>query len=359
MTQAEGEVQAALERATLKALQRAYYSVNHTYFRGALRQPPLSLVDLGAELARYVVEPHGIELSRRLVFEHPWGVTLEVLKHEMAHQYVHEHLGDPDGTPHGPAFREVCRLHGFDARAAGFPTATEQTPEAERTLSRIAKLLALAESPNQHEAQAAMNQARRLMLKYNLTEIAQEARATHHARYLGKATGRVNEAERVLSSLLSTHFFVDVIWVSVWRPKEGKPGTVLEVMGTAANLEIAAYVYDFLLHTAEQLWKAHQRAHQIQGNRDRRAFIAGVMYGFQDKLKWEQRRAATEGLVWVGDPALTDFAKRRHPRVRTTRHATTQHRAASRAGHRAGQRIVLHQGVTQGPSGKQPKLLKS
>ncbi|MBX3184237.1 MAG: DUF2786 domain-containing protein [Polyangiaceae bacterium] len=348
-----------MERATLKALQRAYYSVNHTYFHGALRQPPLSLVDLGAELARYVTAPRGIELSRRLVFEHPWGVTLEVLKHEMAHQYVHEHLGDPDGAPHGPAFREVCRLHGFDARAAGVPTGTEQTPEAERTLERIAKLLALAESPNEHEAQAAMNQARRLMLKYNLTEIAQETRATHHARHLGKPTGRVSEAERVLSALLSAHFFVDAIWVSVWRPQEGKPGSVLEVMGTVANLEIAAYVYDFLLHTGEQLWKAHRRAHQIRGDRDRRAFVAGVMYGFQAKLEAEQRRAATEGLVWVGDPALQGFAKRRHPRVRFTRHVTTQHREAHQAGHRAGQRIVLHQGVTQGSSGARPKLLKS
>ena len=39
-----------------------------------------------------------ISLSRRMVFEQPWSVVREVLKHEMAHQYVDEVLRIHDET---------------------------------------------------------------------------------------------------------------------------------------------------------------------------------------------------------------------------------------------------------------------
>ena len=55
----------------------------------------------------------------RLVTEHPWTVVLEVLRHEMAHQYVDEVLGVHDETAHGPTFQAVCEARAIDGRAAG------------------------------------------------------------------------------------------------------------------------------------------------------------------------------------------------------------------------------------------------
>ncbi|MCB9587401.1 MAG: DUF2786 domain-containing protein [Polyangiaceae bacterium] len=350
---------AELERATLRALAQTYDSLNFEYFKGSLRRPTIAFADATSRLGSFVSVPRGIELSPKLLHL-GWGVAVEVLKHEMAHQFVIEVLGDPDGAAHGPTFRRVCEERGFDSAATGLPTAQADadTPES-KTLERIAKLLALAESPNEHEAQAAMSAARRLMLKYNLEEIAAPNRSTQGFRHLGEPTGRVSESERILAVILSEYFFVETIWVPVWRPLEGKRGSVLEAIGSRANLEMAHYVYDFLSHTAEQLWRLHKERQGIRGNRDRRAFVAGVMNGFRQKLESERKQATQQGLVWVGDPELSKFFKRRHPRVRWTRHSGSSHNPAHRAGKEQGQRIVLHRGISRGPKGGGPKLLKS
>src|SRR5262245_56457159 len=96
-----------LERAALLAIQRSYPDLNVTYFRFQLECPSFEFVDTEQRLGRWVGGRRAIELSRALLFEHGWGVLLEVLKHEMAHQYVHEILGVLDESSHGPAFRKV------------------------------------------------------------------------------------------------------------------------------------------------------------------------------------------------------------------------------------------------------------
>src|SRR5262249_12962391 len=160
----------------------------------------------------------------------------------------------------------------------------ETSGEEERIIERIARLLALAESPNVHEAEAAMAVAQKLMLKHNLEGQKGRSMRGYAFRHLGKPPGRITEAERILAALLGRHFFVEGIWVPVYRPLEGKRASVLEVCGTPSNLEIADYVHHFLTVTAERLWADHKRAKRILGNRDRRTFLAGVMTGFADKL---------------------------------------------------------------------------
>ncbi len=141
----------------------------------------IELSDAASRLGRWVPDVRTIEIARRLVLEQPWGVVVEVLKHEMAHQYVHEVLGAVDESAHGPAFRDLCERLGIDASAAGMPAAAGTTDEDARVLERIARLLALAESANVNEAQAAMNAAQRLMLKHNLESVVDARRAAGYA----------------------------------------------------------------------------------------------------------------------------------------------------------------------------------
>jgi hypothetical protein len=254
-----------------------------------------------------------------------------------------------DEAAHGPEFRRVCAEHGFDARAAGAPSASAIEGE-HRVLDRVAKLLALAESANEHEAQAAMNAAQRLMLKYNLDAVASGRTSAYGFRHLGRATGRVSESECILASIIGEHFFVDAIWVPVWRPLEGKRGSVLEVCGSPENLELAEYVHAFLSATAERLWREYKKARGIRQNANRRTFQAGVMAGFRDKLEAQQKSDSARGLVWVGDRDLEVYFRRRHPRVRTTRYSARRRPDAYAHGREAGRRIVLHRGVSSGPS---------
>jgi len=342
----------ALEAALLRELVATYHDLNHTFFRKRLKPAAIELSDAGSRLGRWMSEVRTIEIARRLVRDHAWGVVVEVLKHEMAHQFVYEVLGRTDESAHGPAFQNLCELLGIDPSAAGMPAGDGKSDEDTKVLGRIAKLLALAESANVHEAQAAMSAAQRLMLKHNLESVGDPRRAHAYGfRHLGKPTGRVTEAERLLGTILGSHFFVEVIWVPVYRAAEGKRGSVLEACGTPANLEMAAYVHAFLTHTAEQLWREHKRDKRIHGDRDRRTYIAGVMLGFLEKLKAQKVEHKEQGLVWVGDLDLTDFYRKRHPRIVQVRHTGSRRTEAHHHGREAGRKIVLNKPVGGGPSG--------
>lgn len=333
-----------LENILLRALFRAWNELNQTHFRSGLRAPQLVLSDSETQLGSWQRMSRTLSLARKLVRGQPWGVTLEVLKHEMAHQYAHEVLGAIDETAHGPAFREVCTRMGIDLHATGLPTAGEVDPETERVTRRVTRLLALAESPNANEAEAAMAAARKLLLRYNL-DVAPSGYAF---RQLGSPNARIASSERMVAGLLGAHFFVETIWVQALDPSTGKEGRVLEICGSPANLDMAAWVRDFILETAWRLWRRHRVEARTGGERERERFTAGVVRGFHDKLDEGARQSREEGLVWVGDAGTERFLRQRYPRIRTVRYGgpgsdTFEH------GRAAGRDVVLHRPVTAGP----------
>lgn len=338
---------AVLETALLRQLGETWAEINQNHFRRRLRRPVFALSD-GARLGAWVSDRRTLELSRNLVLEQPWGVVREVCKHEMAHQFVDEVLGVHDESAHGPAFEALCREHGIDASATGLPAAPAGGGSV--VLRRIARLLALATSPNVHEAEAAMQEARRLMLKHNIDVATAAAREAFSFRHVGLPRRRIDAHEQVLAGILSDHFFVQVIWVPWYLPLEGRTGRVLELCGTSSNLDVAAYVHGFLLETGERLWRDHRRAQNIPGDLERRRFLLGVMIGFREKLASSAAQSQREGLVWTGDPALEDYLRRRYPR-RTSGSAIGFHRtAAYEQGRQAGQSIVLQRPLRDAPA---------
>lgn len=343
---------AALEAALLYELREQYRLLALGHFKGALKLPQLELVPSRARLGRWVEATRTIELSRSLVLSKPWGVVVEVLKHEMAHQYVCEVLGRRGESAHGPTFRAVCDRLGIDGAATGMPDAPppERSEEQRRIGDRIARLLALAESPNVHEAEAAMAAAQRLLLKHNIELRDARAAQGYVWRHLGTPTGRTTEAERVLSLLLGKHFFVEAIWIPVYRAREGKRGSVLEICGSIENVEIAEYVHGYLVATAERLWREHKVKLGIRGDRDRRTFLAGVMTGMSDKLARESKKSEEAGLVWIADGDLAKYFRKRHPHVRHVRYAGQRRSEAYAHGREAGSKIVIHKGMRDGPS---------
>jgi hypothetical protein len=338
---------AELEVLALRAIRVEHRDLHGLLFGGRLSCPSFALSDARSRLGQWLPSSRTIELSRQLLIDLTWGTLVEVLKHEMAHQYVDEVLGARDESAHGPAFRRVCSERGIDARSSGAPQqgSSESNMEERAALEKISRLLSLAQSSNEHEAQAAMAAAQRLMLKYNLEACTRSQARDYCFRHVGKPTGRVYEAPRILALILSEHFFVETIWVPVWRPLEGKRRSVIEVCGTHANVEMAEYVHDFLTQTSERLWLEHKRERGIRSNRDRRAFLAGVMTGFRDKLASQKKQHREHGLVWRGDAQLGAYVKERHPRLSWTRYASSQHHAAHAEGRRAGSSIVLHRGL--------------
>jgi hypothetical protein len=335
---------AALEAALLRALAALWDEINQNHFRGSLRRPVLALHDEPGRLGQWQGGRRHLSLSRALVRDQPWGVVREVLKHEVAHQFVDQVLQAHDETAHGPAFEAVCRQHGIDPAASGLPAAADASEE-HPVLRRIARLLALAGSPNLNEAQAAMSQAQRLMLKHNIEAAAATAQRGFQFRHLGRPTRRIGAADQMLASILADHFFVEVIWVPSYAVREGKEGRVLEVCGTRANLDVAAHVHGFLTEAAGRLWRDHKTARGLTGDRERRHFILGVMIGFAEKLRAQSEHNRVEGLVWRGDPELSGYLRRRHPRRRQGGRLGFRRTATYEHGRRAGSEIVLHRPV--------------
>ncbi|HMA91312.1 MAG TPA: DUF2786 domain-containing protein [Polyangiaceae bacterium] len=358
-SQVPEQLTAELLRATTRELVETYEDLNRALWKSSLVRPVLAFVDRQQRLGQWHSAERRLELSERLLFEHGWGVLVEVLKHEMAHQYVDEVLHLCDEGPHGEAFRKVCEARGIDASAAGLPRAAEKNDERAKRIDQLTKLLRLAQSSNVHEAAAATSAAQRLMLKYNLSELESGPTHSYSHRHLGTPTGRVTEAERILACILGEHFFVQVIWVSVYRPFEEKRGSVLEICGTPENLELASFVYHYLLESAERLWGAYKQEHQVRGNAQRREFMAGVLTGVRDRLATDRRRSEREGLIWVGDGELTSYFRRRHPHIRWIRGTAKIRPDAWDKGRDAGRSLEITKPLREAKNRARPKLLGS
>jgi hypothetical protein len=332
-----------LEAALLRELRAAYDWENDARFRARLKPPVLALADVASRHGAWVRATRRLELSRTLVLERSWPEVIGVLQHEMAHQFVDEVLGEHDETAHGATFQRICEERGIDGKAAGSPVPVAGV-EVDRILDRIRKLLALAGSANQNEGEIAMRRAHELMLRHNIEHAAQR---TYEVRHLGDPHKRGSRVEADIAGLLAAFFFVKVIRIPVYLPREGKRGGVYEIAGTHANVEMASHVYAFLLATSARLWDEHRRDHR---GRDRLSYQCGVVRGFAEKLKAERTELVGTGLVWRGDTQLDDYYHQRNPRI-STRSRSVRLDGAHAAGREAGRSVVLHKPVHNGPSG--------
>jgi hypothetical protein len=349
------ELTAELEAALVRELRRNYEVINERRFGDRLTKPVLVLSDSTRRLGQWTRATRTLELSRVLVLVRPWLEVTSVLEHEMAHQYVDEVLRVRDESAHGPTFLRVCAERGIDARATGMPTEAATDVIADRALEKIRKLLALAGSDNQHEAEMAMRRAHELMLRHNIEQAAMEL--SYEVRHLGTPSQRANTVEADIVGLLTEFFFVEVIRVPVYLPREGKHAAVYEVIGTHANVEMAAHVFAFLLATADRLWRENRGDARVKNGRDRISYQSGVIRGFREKLLAERKDLKGTGLVWVGDSGLHDFYRARYPRIRTVRRSVRLSRAHA-AGREAGRNVVLHKPVSNTTSSGKPRLLR-
>lgn len=340
---------AELEAALVRELATAYDNENWSRFGSRLVRPLFALSGSEVRLGRWLPLTRTIELSRTLLLDRPWPDVVSVLQHEMAHQFVDEVLRIHDETSHGETFRTVCARLGIDAAAVGAPAApTGAIPAPDRVLERVRKLLALAGSPNLHEAEIAMQRAHELMLRHNIEAASATAARDFEIRYLGDPLRRTNAVEAAIMVLLSECFFVRVIRVPIYLPRLGKRGALYELTGTAANLELALHVHAFLRGTADRLWAANRADARVRSGRDRLAYQTGVIRGFHDKLRAERSQLAGTGLVWRGDARLDAFYRQRNPRIATQRSAAPVNHAHL-AGREAGQHVILNRPIADGP----------
>lgn len=178
-------------------------------------------------------------------------------------------------------------------------------------LDAIRRLMALGNSPNEHEAAAAVAKAAELMQRYHVdaadipaepdtfteTEAGQHTRPPAFLNYIG--------------ALLSEHFGVLVM-------QERTPGSRAAkqiLFGDSSDVAVAVYVYHFLEFTFADL----ARKRKIPRNQ-RRAYWLGLARGLSEKLRAAQAPGPTGHALAINrHAAATAEMERRFPDMRDVR----------------------------------------
>lgn len=280
-----------------------------------------------------------MSFSRHMITSRPWNEVLEVVKHEMAHQYVSEVLKQDAEAPHGPTFLSVCKQYQIDGAARAIPGA-DKVSTTNHIVEKIRHLLELSTNSGatEQEAKTAAELAHNLMLKYNIALQDKNEEQGYTIGYLGGIHGRIQKYMSRLASILSKHYFVEVIWISSHDPRTNKSGQELEVSGTKENVEVAEYIFNFISNAAIETWNKKivdgnfilqlQREHSNNygyGRPEsmrgftisaRSNFLEGFVLGFESQLKLAAVKEKEEGLILVKDPNLEAFYHTRHPHIR-------------------------------------------
>ncbi len=81
---------ARLTRLWTKQLYREYTHILHWYDLTQAMAPVALAIASITNYGEWRPATRTIVMADHLIRDYPWNVVLEVLKHEMAHQYVHE-----------------------------------------------------------------------------------------------------------------------------------------------------------------------------------------------------------------------------------------------------------------------------
>lgn len=326
---------------TLRAIEASWTMLNASVFRRALQRPTFAL--LPGPLGRWDRATRTLALDPEFATTAPWAEVDEVIRHEMAHQYVSDVLGVTDETAHGPAFRRVCREFGVDPTAAGRPEAMER--EEPVAVRRIRKLLALATSPVPGEAEAALAAAHRLMAKHHLTEVpdANSDAPDFRARRVGPLARRHPRWRGLLLGALRDAFGVKVILVHTWLPDRSAEGAQYEVMGLEEDVAVVQWTYDFIVAAADRSVDAAG----LRGRSDRADYLTGFVSGVARSLQKSVRAAVSEGLVPFAAPGLQAWFDARYPRQHAKTFAVQAPTRARALGEAAGARLDVRRAITE------------
>jgi hypothetical protein len=362
-------IQEALERRVLHGLACEWKTalwVLAPCHKKLMQAPLFRLADMTERLGCWYPVRREICLSRNLVLNHPWDAVREVLIHEVAHQFAHEVLGAHKESPHGPKFLQACRLLRANPKASGRyrpldERLSRQVPGPEdKILVRVKKLMALAESENQHEAELAMAKAHELIGKYNLELLAHSEDRDFISVFVGRPALRRFREDYHLARLLQDFYFVYGLWVPAYVLEKQKMGRVLEISGTWQNTKIASYIYDFVQHYVDGQWATYNADKTL--NRYRKTdFAVGIIEGFRSKLKQQIKGRGQgveeRGLIKLEDPLLMAYAAHRYPHTASfKRGGAGQDDDVLKDGMKVGKEMVISKGITERATGRRRLL---
>ncbi len=273
----------------------------------------LVAIDDRERLGYFDADACTIAIHKRLMYTAKDRVLKDLLRHELAHYFtwIAHQDGSPDPRAHGPQFQAICERYRLPeaARRASCDIAEENDAiegelANEAVISRVQRLLALAESDNEHEAELALLRANDLVVRHNLDA----------AIAMGGA-GRGDEVEYCVQVVIPCRrssprvsAIADILCEFFVYPVQTREG--LEVTGTRANVEQARYIAEVLDRALRASWK-RTRAENRGVRLREKPFMEAAAEAYIEKLRRaksrhtpsEQRALALleKELEWAGN----------------------------------------------------------
>jgi hypothetical protein len=331
-----------------------------------LRKPSFQITKHHSYWARWHERSSLIEVSEKLITEYSWDIVIQVLKHEMAHQYVSEITKSKEA--HGSEFKNACELLGvlesFKRSGGSLPediTSQIARPENEKNrklMFKAKKLLSLAQSENEHEATLAMKKVHEIYFKYNISEFDDcENNYDYELIYFHKK--RVAATQSLIASILTEYYFVKCVFSETFDPKLIGRFKTLEILGRSENIKIARYVFSFLNERVDSLWKNYTKE-VAASNSQKRSYQIGLLNGLYEKLDLQKKdliylntnSSEEKQLVPVSKQLqkstqeLNSYSKTRFPKVRWSSNSNAKVNSDSYSqGLRDGNKINIYKGI--------------
>lgn len=191
--------------------------------------------------------------------------------------------------------------------------------ERDKIIDKIKKCLALSASSNEHEAEAALRQARKLMDAHGVTDLDILAAEADERRARAGAATRPSNWETALASRVGKAFGCQVIFASDLDPKRLAIVGHWMFIGCGASPEIAHYAFAVLFRQCKRAREEHIKARLKRcktGTKTRRAdlFCEGWVQSVVGKIAAfacnSEQTAAIDAYVSKKFPALKDLASR-------------------------------------------------
>ncbi len=370
-------VDTAMHQSWLCQLAREYDDICYQYSI-QLRPPILTISMHRKQMGSWEPANRTLTLSHFLIANHPWATTLQVLKHEVAHQICSEiHLQNDVG--HGPLFRKACTRIGLDPvfhrpsadLAEGLRTMLQGSTATQRgrhIIDKARKLMALGSSDNEHEAALAVRRATELLARHQLDFATLAATADMEHRTINTGRQTLPAHRRTICALLEACFSVRVICASLYDPHANVSHRTIEVLGRVEQVAIAEHCYHFLENRLQTLWNTNRSAICGKGGNSRvakKSYFLGLLTGFRQTLESAPvhtqaahgRQPASDLPASSEQQALGTFVASRFPRLRTMRRqGGSFHNGAFQQAVAAGRELSLHPPVRDG-SGTDQRLL--
>jgi hypothetical protein len=231
-------------------------------------------------------------------------------------------------------------------------------------IEKVQKLLALATSPNENEAKLAAAKAHELLTKYNMSlDEVEASKLDEEYEAFDRDMGRSTQPreDRFIYSILQKFFYVKVLTHKFYEKQDSpyvnrqyRKRYKFTLVGRRHNVQIARYVYDFLLRAFRSSFLDFCRRCEIPtGERKgavRNGYYHGLIRGLQDQLAQNLQKVSPDTTALVAamkDPNIDKFIEDMFGKLKDNQPKRTDYvdQQALMAGYRQGQQMKIAMGI--------------